>query len=77
MVTLRPRDSRIAAREAAAIPLPREDTTPPVTNTNLVIVLKVPNGTRGKLKLYLKAANTSSLQLGNSRRGRRFDAMRL
>jgi hypothetical protein len=29
-------------------PLPREDTTPPVTNTNLVIVLKVPNGTRGK-----------------------------
>src|SRR6476661_5008378 len=36
-VTLRPRDSRIAAREAAAIPLPREDTTPPVTNTNLVI----------------------------------------
>src|SRR5450830_336374 len=37
MVTLRPRDSRIAAREAAAIPLPREDTTPPVTNTNLVI----------------------------------------
>jgi hypothetical protein len=37
MVTLRPRDSRIAAREAAAIPLPREDTTPPVTKTNLVI----------------------------------------
>jgi hypothetical protein len=25
-------------------------------------VLKVPNGTRGKLKLYLKAANTSSSQ---------------
>src|SRR5471030_2912932 len=37
MVTLRPRDSKIAAREAEAIPLPREDTTPPVTNTNLVI----------------------------------------
>src|SRR3984893_2078566 len=36
-VTFRPRDSRIAAREAAAIPLPREDTTPPVTNTYLVI----------------------------------------
>jgi hypothetical protein len=33
-----------------------------VTKTNLVIVLKVPNGTRGKLKLYLKAANTSSSQ---------------
>ncbi len=36
-VTLRPRDSRIAAREAEAIPLPREDTTPPVTKTNLVM----------------------------------------
>src|SRR4249920_3197600 len=31
------RDSRIAAREAAAIPLPREETTPPVTNTYLVM----------------------------------------
>jgi len=31
MVTLRPRASRMAAREAAAMPLPREDTTPPVT----------------------------------------------
>ena len=36
-VTLRPRDSRSAAREAEAIPLPREDTTPPVTKTNLVM----------------------------------------
>src|SRR6185369_12523435 len=36
-VTLRPRDSRIAAREAEAIPLPRELTTPPVTKTNLVM----------------------------------------
>src|SRR5450830_1095611 len=66
IVTLRPRLSRIAAREAAAIPLPREDTTPPVTNTNLVIVLMVPNGTRGKLKLYLNPANTSSYQAANS-----------
>ena len=32
-----PRDSRIAAREAAAIPLPREETTPPVTKMNLVM----------------------------------------
>ncbi len=39
-VTLRPRDSRIAAREAAAIPLPREETTPPVTNTYFVIVFR-------------------------------------
>jgi len=32
-----PRDSRIAAREAAAIPFPREETTPPDTNTYFVI----------------------------------------
>jgi hypothetical protein len=38
-VTLRPRDSRIAARDAEAMPLPSEDTTPPVTKTNLVIAL--------------------------------------
>src|SRR5690606_6626955 len=37
-VTRSPRDSKMAAREAAAMPLPREDTTPPVTNTYLVIV---------------------------------------
>src|SRR5690606_8445008 len=40
MVTRRPRDSRMAARDAAAIPLPREDTTPPVTNTYLVVIIK-------------------------------------
>ncbi len=32
-----PRDSRIAARDAAAIPFPREETTPPDTNTYLAI----------------------------------------
>ena len=31
------RDSRIAAREAAAIPLPREDTTPPVMKIYLIM----------------------------------------
>ncbi|GAA5233745.1 hypothetical protein GCM10025795_20090 [Verticiella sediminum] len=39
MVTFKPRDSRIAPRDAAAMPLPREDTTPPVTNTYLVIAV--------------------------------------
>src|SRR3546814_5494727 len=34
IVTRRPRASRMAAREAAAMPLPREDTTPPVTKTS-------------------------------------------
>src|SRR5690554_1189892 len=42
MVTRSPRDSRMAANEAAAIPLPREETTPPVTNTYLVIVEYTP-----------------------------------
>src|SRR3954463_3992395 len=39
LVTRMLRDSRIAAREAAAIPLPREDTTPPVTKTYFAIYL--------------------------------------
>src|SRR5919197_3230121 len=39
LVTRMPRDSRIAARDAAAMPLPREETTPPVTKTYLVIYL--------------------------------------
>src|SRR5215831_2940654 len=37
MVTLRPRASRMAPKEAAAMPFPNEETTPPVTNTNWVI----------------------------------------
>jgi hypothetical protein len=40
LVTRMPRDSRIAAREAAAIPFPRLETTPPVTNTYLVMYAK-------------------------------------
>jgi hypothetical protein len=40
-----------------------------VTNTNLVIVQKVPDGTRGKLKLYLKRAKPS-VHLANFRRQR-------
>src|SRR5437667_7129521 len=39
LVTRMPRDSRIAAREAAAMPFLREETTPPVTKTYLVIYL--------------------------------------
>src|SRR5262245_11888069 len=44
-----PRDSRIAASEAAAIPFPREETTPPDTNTYLAITNQgdgMENGTR-------------------------------
>ena len=36
IVTERPLLSRTAPREAAATPLPSEETTPPVTNKNLV-----------------------------------------
>src|SRR5512139_1484766 len=35
--TLRPRASRMAPSEAAAMPLPSDDTTPPVTQMNLVM----------------------------------------
>ena len=38
MVTFKPRASRIAASDAAAIPLPRDDTTPPVTKIYLVVM---------------------------------------
>ena len=38
MVTFKPLDSSMVAIEAAAIPLPNEDTTPPVTKINLVMM---------------------------------------
>src|SRR5438034_11627624 len=37
LVTRTPREARIAASDAAAMPFPSEETTPPVTKTNLVI----------------------------------------
>src|SRR3982750_1575055 len=37
LVTRTPREARIAARDAAAMPFPSEETTPPVTKTNLVM----------------------------------------
>src|SRR5207342_18941 len=37
MVILRPRASRMAASDAAAMPLPNEDTTPPVTKMRRVM----------------------------------------
>lgn len=36
MVTFKPRASKTAAKEAAAIPLPKDETTPPVTKISLV-----------------------------------------
>src|SRR5580704_72328 len=40
IATFSPRASRIAPKDAAAMPLPNEDTTPPVTNTKRVIFFK-------------------------------------
>src|SRR5678809_591204 len=40
LVTRMLRDSRIAAREAAAMPFPNEETTPPVTKTYFAIYLR-------------------------------------
>src|SRR6185436_12523400 len=40
LVTRMLRDSRIAAREAAAMPFPSEETTPPVTKTYFAIYLR-------------------------------------
>jgi len=40
MVTLRPRDSKMEAREAEAIPLPKEETTPPVIKMYFVAIKK-------------------------------------
>jgi hypothetical protein len=37
IVTLRPRASRMAASDDAAIPLPNDETTPPVMKMYLVI----------------------------------------
>ena len=37
LVTRMPREARMAARDEAAMPFPSEETTPPVTNTNLVM----------------------------------------
>jgi hypothetical protein len=40
IVTFRPRASRMEASEAAAMPLPSEDTTPPVTKIRGVMGLE-------------------------------------
>src|SRR3954462_11011907 len=62
-VTLRPRDSRIAARDAEAMPLPREDTTPPVTKTNLVIAIDTRHKCRGGNRNYIDASNAPPGQI--------------
>ncbi|MEL4410304.1 hypothetical protein [Shewanella algae] len=41
MVTFRPLASKIAASDAAAMPLPSDETTPPVTKIYLVVMLNL------------------------------------
>jgi hypothetical protein len=65
MVTLKPRASRIAPKEAEAIPLPSEETTPPVININLVMQWDIPSKTRATIvppdgvTLYWKSLDSS------------------
>src|SRR4029079_4535364 len=59
LVTRMLRDSRIAAREAAAIPFPRLETTPPVTNTYLVINAKL-SVKAGVYRIRLRLTNSSA-----------------
>lgn len=47
----------MAAREAAAMPLPREETTPPVTNTYLVIVIYIPGVTGQEREIWIIAGS--------------------
>jgi hypothetical protein len=56
MVTLSPRDSKSVAKEAAAMPLPKEDTTPPVIKIYFVAIKsdKVERHIIPKKTLYLK-----------------------
>jgi hypothetical protein len=41
MVTFKPRASKMAASEEAAIPLPNDETTPPVININFVMFFEI------------------------------------
>src|SRR5258708_30229455 len=62
LVTRIPREARIAARDEAAMPFPSEETTPPVTNTNLVIGDKF-----RKFQVYMnrsRCTNRESLRTG-------------
>src|SRR5262245_6159981 len=77
-VTLMPRDSRIAAREAAAIPFPREETTPPDTNTYLAITNQgdgMENDTRKRPSALARELRTVAEMLERLRVGERLDVL--
>src|SRR5262252_8303082 len=77
-VTLIPRDSRIAAREAAAIPFPKEETTPPDTNTYLAITNQgdgMENGTRKRPSALARELRPVSEMLERLGVGEGFDVL--
>src|SRR5450755_3791149 len=83
LVTRMPREARIAARDAAAMPFPNEETTPPVTKTNLVmddkswkllVYRNTPAGTnrdtlRSEYCGYLTLARVMRMHAGDRTRG--------
>src|ERR1022692_5335742 len=61
MPTCRPRALRIVPIDAAVIPFPREDTTPPVTNTNLAMG-SLPRGFRQSTSTPGRGVNRCSVR---------------
>src|SRR5689334_5152210 len=67
--TLRPRFSMSAPIDAETMPLPSDETTPPVTNTNLVCCAMCPSMARetGRARSVLPTANHSRNRLRSER----------
>ena len=55
MVTLKPRDLRRRPRDAATIPFPQDEVTPPVTKMYLVLFLLIRLGFGKTKRIYLKS----------------------
>src|SRR4051794_23505267 len=64
MLTLSPRASRMAPKEAAAMPFPNEETTPPVTQINRVIAGTV--AVRWERRALHRAGRAAALRDGRS-----------
>src|SRR5690606_39999116 len=62
MEIFRPLDSRMAPSEAAAMPFPKEETTPPVTKTKRVMGSAPPEcGTAGTARLQYRSRRADRL----------------
>jgi len=67
IVTRRPRASRMAASDAEAMPLPKEDTTPPVTKIRGVMTQH--NSDAGKAIVYRLGAIPASFRASAGSKG--------